>query len=1648
MTGSQTVSPFSDFDAHKVDFLAAAKGITEAFGQVFGLTQIQLDTTIEDRIEAKFDAWFGTIERYNERVASGGAADILFTNQYFEKAEKEFDLLFKAKNFLVGVWGELQNGNVASFAKIAFFIPEVIDEFYGIEGKSAFGLFAEFVGGQVADLLDLLHGGLSAYVDETQKLFDNFSTIIAPIKLYAARNEQGEIFFQKFGEFDNFLSKLDAAIGLFGNLIDLIDGLSRTIRQVSAGIWEGGIDAFSQFGLEILLCITEIRSFARANLESGLFSEQKEAPSLWNIFGDSKIYDAISTFNDIMGFVQTIMSTGELFETANELRAVASGERALDEFFSDWPDYDELGSILLLEDVAIADILRELSKEFVFDQNWHERVDATMRLFSSNSLRPVEGMIAQAMERGMSEEHAYFFAAIRLQPELYAAEDAAAQQVIAERYYEIAAGIHQENDAGHNVLVFGAEDDVVVDEGGNDHYGGGHGHDRVSFIGSGHGRLFIDGKAIVNDASVFNPEEDHFSRFEHLVATNHDDTVDLRVKLVARPNSEDPLNRFRVVDLVAGDDVFHGTELDETVDAGSGNNTVKTYDGDDAIAIASDGNNVVDGGDGEDTLRISSTVHQHVHGVGDRLTIVALDSDTTSVADNMEEVRFGDGGTTIVLEDTPARIYAMGAGFDTVHTQVNGSVFMGDNVGDNDNDSISYSLSADGIVVTIKPGFFLVEHNSVFPWSSDRVYDFGTLIGTAHDDVFSVLAPSVYETVSGGGDGDWDVLTFGALYDAAHANVHIRMMDGHVDFISDGLVLGWGFAVEKFEHIVGSAGGDLVYADVNLSRFDGGEGCDTLHAVSELLDMDGGSGDDVVDYDGLRAAIVWTGSRNIFASDTSTVRWLGDEGYFPPTWSSTNVERVVGTRYGDVFTLDEGMWIDGNDGNDTITGSADNDMFYGGEGSDTFSLGAGADTVDGGSSTFVALDGQIYEHIDVVDYTDGVYASGTTGGLSHVVLGTEGMLVHHTSSLLSETDILFGIEHLRFGDQHVRLIFADDGPRPLAVTSGAGIGTIDLGAVESVFVGTWSAANLTLTPLQGAEPEAAPMVSTGFDVWKAGTGVGDTLVVWDQAATLATRPQGTVVRVDTETDRIVFMASHGSLATEGIENFVLPTLGFAPITVPAPQPGVLPSGIAFTIHSDLVYQSRTMDFSGHAGRVLWRAAQSLEAITQTTTNGWIYSGIQATFEDATPATAAPIFSRIIGTNQHDALQGVVGQTLDAGGGTDHINIFGADSVAGGEGADVFRWIHTATRTGAQSNVQVVSDFGLDDTFVAGAMAGNQVSWTQTEAGTIMKHVGSGRSVLFEGALQADVVARTLFENGRMWVGTHANDTDNRSASPDGWALHGLGGIDHLYGGKGEDKLYGGQENDRLWGSDDHDMLYGGTGNDSLYGGHDNDNLWGGDGDDLLHSGNGYATWVQNLHGEAGNDTLDLTGAYGGGAYGGTGNDFIWGGGMVASANLNVFGGDGDDRMRGAKGPTTESTLRGGNGNDWIDGSLVGIDTLYGDAGHDLLFAMGQGNIAPDIMFGGAGRDVFAIAALPRKGVGSGHIRDFDPEEDRLHIDPDMFTAWNRATRTQSGPNLTITFEGGTNITPNRLIIDGVTWDELVSATQLGGNAETLWMSLW
>jgi len=205
--------------------------------------------------------------------------------------------------------------------------------------------------------------------------------------------------------------------------------------------------------------------------------------------------------------------------------------------------------------------------------------------------------------------------------------------------------------------------------------------------------------------------------------------------------------------------------------------------------------------------------------------------------------------------------------------------------------------------------------------------------------------------------------------------------------------------------ITGTSGNDLFYGTPGNDEYHGGDGSDIFFVSGGNDIFDGGNGADTVNYMGRSFGGVYphTGYGVSVNLGFGTMYSLDPNSAKHDTLS--NIENVVGTRYGDVLQGDEGTNIlDGQSGNDWLFGWGGTDYLYGGAGTDYLSGGDGADTLSGGLGTDV-LNGN--DGNDTADYS---YA--TVGMMVSLATGT----AQQISATPGDNDTLSGIENVTGGN--------------------------------------------------------------------------------------------------------------------------------------------------------------------------------------------------------------------------------------------------------------------------------------------------------------------------------------------------------------------------------------------------------------------------------------------------------------------------------------------------------------------------------------------------------------------------------------------------------------------------------------------------------
>lgn len=184
------------------------------------------------------------------------------------------------------------------------------------------------------------------------------------------------------------------------------------------------------------------------------------------------------------------------------------------------------------------------------------------------------------------------------------------------------------------------------------------------------------------------------------------------------------------------------------------------------------------------------------------------------------------------------------------------------------------------------------------------------------------------------------------------------------------------------DDIDGAGGNDKIYGGTGNDDLKGGDGDDLLHGGAGNDDLDGGDGSDTASFvwarpggmEGELFADVFTGVEVNLSAGTATGAFGSD--------TLTSIENVIGTGADDVLQGDSGNnLLSGGNGDDEIYGNAGDDVLVTGRGNDLASGGAGDDTIVVGLGNKTLLGGADFDTLDfgtvdgvvTIDFGAGTY---------------------------------------------------------------------------------------------------------------------------------------------------------------------------------------------------------------------------------------------------------------------------------------------------------------------------------------------------------------------------------------------------------------------------------------------------------------------------------------------------------------------------------------------------------------------------------------------------------------------------------------------------------------------------------------------------
>jgi len=826
------------------------------------------------------------------------------------------------------------------------------------------------------------------------------------------------------------------------------------------------------------------------------------------------------------------------------------------------------------------------------------------------------------------------------------------------------------------------------------------------------------------------------------------------------------------------DDLIEGLAGEDRIFGGAGNDTLEGGADDDRL-YGGEGDDVLDGGDGDDQADYSDE-DGATQGIN-------ADIGGGSVIDG-----YGDTDTLIGIEEIEGGSFNDTISADGVDFEVNLEGGGGDDTLLGGNEETRYEGNEGADTFIAGDGYDRIDYDG------DEPED-----GATQGIVADMAAGTV---VDGFGDtdtliGDFEEIEGGQLDDYISAE-----------------------GVDHDVNLKGRLGDDTLIGGAGDDRFEGNAGDDSFQ---------GGDGWDQIDYDSDEAEDGVTQGVIVDMAAGTATDGFGDTDTF------SGIEQIEGGFLNDTITAEgvtHDVRIDGEGGDDTLTGGDGHDELQGGEGTDTLFGGAGDDYLETESGDDQVFGGEGDDYIrvngsgmafvdggegwDTVDFdaseNDNEFTAyinletGVTGGAE------AGVAVDIDNPELFDNgqDTVANIEEVRFrGDQDAVVIGTDDRNRIEAdsgddiVYGGGGEDSFRTGAGDDTIygggTGNFIQAGSGNDLIYGGEVDQGAgwniLAYQWDDDWDRDLNPGNGIVV-----TLSGEYEGTVIDWNGDTDTFfginaVFGTNYDDTYTGSDGQDVFIALGGEDYAdggagdqdqisyheyywMETEYDGLIIDLSAGTAEDGLGNTDTILNFEQAQG------AHRADTIIGTDGDNWIGDGSHVDRDDIDA--------------DDDVIMGL--------GGNDYIELgWGDDTVDGGTGDE------DVVRLGGSLS-DWTFDFSSETEFTATSQYGT-------------KTISNVEFVQFE---DTGWIAVGALEAG----GTDGDDVLGDPQSTEQQDLYGFGGNDTLNGGAGDDNLYGG------------------VGNDTLYTGGGDDDLSGGDGDDYMEASVFDGQNVQFQPGN-GNDTI-------------------------------------------------------------------------------------------------------------------------------------------------------------------------------------------------
>jgi Ca2+-binding RTX toxin-like protein len=370
------------------------------------------------------------------------------------------------------------------------------------------------------------------------------------------------------------------------------------------------------------------------------------------------------------------------------------------------------------------------------------------------------------------------------------------------------------------------------------------------------------------------------------------------------------------INLLAGNDIFTGSNFNDNVIAGDGNDTIEGRGGNDTLT----------GGNGTDTVTFASAataVTVNLAATAAQNTIGA-GTDTISTFENLTGSAFND---TLTGDSANNRIDG-GNGNDRIQGGLGNDVL----IGGAGTDMVTFAGATAAVTVNLAT---TAAQNTVGA-GTDTLSTFENLTGSAFNDTLTgdsnaniIDGGNGNDTIQGGlgndtlmGGSGIDTVTFASATAAVMISLATTAAQNTVGAGTD--------IITAFENLTGSNFNDTLTGDANANTINGGNGNDLIQGGLGNDVLIGGAGVDTVTFAAATAAVTvnlaTTAAQNTIGAGTDTI---------------TTFEKLTGSAFNDTLTGDAAAnTIDGGNGNDLIQGGLGNDILIGGAGIDTVTFAA------------------------------------------------------------------------------------------------------------------------------------------------------------------------------------------------------------------------------------------------------------------------------------------------------------------------------------------------------------------------------------------------------------------------------------------------------------------------------------------------------------------------------------------------------------------------------------------------------------------------------------------------------------------------------------------------------------------------------------